>query len=104
MSFCFKVRSAFTHLAGKNKYDKLVNSELSAAKAGNQDVLVKVDNKFYMVDETGWIVISSDKDSILINKKQLVIADQLNGTIKRKDIKWMTPLNAKNTKFAVYTK
>ena len=86
------------------KIARTFDNKLSAAKAGNQDVLVKVDNKFYMVDETGWIAISSDKDSILINKKQLVIADQLNGTIKRKDIMWMTPLNAKNTKFAVYTK
>ena len=86
------------------KIARTFDNKLSAAKAGNQDVLVKVDDKFYIVDETGWIAITSDKDSILINKKQLVIADKINGIVKRKNIKWMTPLDAKNTKFAVYTK
>ncbi|WP_121808108.1 peptidase associated/transthyretin-like domain-containing protein [Mucilaginibacter kameinonensis] len=85
--------------AGKTFADKLTE-----AKAGNQDVLIKIDDKLYIVDKSGWIAISSAKDSILINKKQLVIADHLNSTIKRKDIKSMTPLNLKNTKFAIYTK
>jgi len=34
----------------------------------------------------------------------LVIADKINGIVKRKSIKWMTPLDAKNTKLAIYTK
>jgi len=86
------------------KIARTFDNKLSAAKAGNQGVLVKVDDKFYIVDETGWIAITSDKDSILINKKQLVIADKINGIVKRKNIKWMTPLDAKNTKLAIYTK
>jgi len=86
------------------KIARTFDNKLSAAKAGNQDVLVKVDDKFYIVDETGWIAITSDRDSILINKKQLVIADKINGIVKRKNIKWMTPLGAKNTKLAIYTK
>lgn len=86
------------------KTGKTFDDKLSEAKAGNQDVLIKIDNKLYIIDKTGWIAISSAKDSILINKKQLIIADQLNSTIKRKDIKSMTPLNAKNTRFAIYTK
>jgi len=86
------------------KIARTFDNKLSAAKAGNQDVLVKVDDKPYIVNETGWIAISSDKDSILINKKQLVIADKINGIVKRKSIKWMTPLDAKNTKLAIYTK
>ncbi|QEM12931.1 hypothetical protein [Mucilaginibacter rubeus] len=85
--------------AGKTFADKLTE-----AKSGNQDVLIRIDDKLYIVDKTGWIAISSAKDSILINNKQLVIADQLNSAIKRKDIKSMTPLNLKNTKFAIYTK
>lgn len=86
------------------KAGKTFDNKLKEAKAGNQDVLIKVDDKLYIVDKTGWVAISSAKDSILINNKQLVIADQLNSTIKRKDIKSMTPLNAKNTRFAIYTK
>lgn len=86
------------------KAARTFDGKLSAAKADNQNVLVKVDDKFYIVDETGWLVINSDKDSILINKKHLVIADKINRAVKRKDIKWMTPLNVKNTKLAIYTK
>jgi hypothetical protein len=88
----------------KIKTGKTFDDKLSKAKASNQNVLIKVDDKFYIVDKTGWIALSSNKDSILINKKQLVIADQLNCAIKRKNIKWMTPLNSTNTKFAIYTK
>lgn len=86
------------------KTARMFDDKLSVAKAGNQDVLVMVDDKFYIVDETGWIAITSDKDSILINNKQLVIADKINSIIKRKNIKWMTPLDAKNAKLAIYTK
>lgn len=88
----------------KVKTGRTFDDKLSKAKAGNQDVLIKIDDKYYIVNKTGWIALSSDKDSILVNKKQLVIANQINGTIKRKDVKWMTPLDAKNTKFAIYTK
>lgn len=111
-SFSKLVNNSITDLGYNNvlknfdsvKAGKTFDNKLTEAKAGNQDVLIKVDDKLYIVDKTGWIAISSNKDSILINNKQLVIADQLNSTIKRKDVKSMTPLNAKNTRFAIYTK
>lgn len=88
----------------KVKEQKEFNDKLANAKAGNQNVLITIDGKFYMVDSSGWIQIDSDKDLISIDGKQVLAADKLNATIKRKDIKGMTPIEGKGAKFAVYTK
>jgi hypothetical protein len=89
---------------GKVKKQKVFNDKLAAAKAGNQDVLVRVDNQFYIVDENGWILINSDKDLISINDKKLISADKLNSTIKRSSVKGMSPVDKKDAKFVIYTR
>lgn len=88
----------------KVKEEKEFNDQLTQAKAGNEKVLVQISGKFYIIDSNGWIQINSDKDAILINDKQVLIADQLNATIKRKDVKWMTPIDSKQARFAIHTR
>ena len=78
--------------------------KLETAKAGNQNVLVSINKDFYIVDKNGWIKINSGDDLISVNKKQLVKADQLTAIVKRKDVKGMTPLDAKEVKFEIYTR
>jgi len=84
--------------------EKEFNDKLSAAKSGNENTLVKIDDQYYIVDTGGWIKLNSDKDSIYLNNKDLVIADKLNITIKRNKIKGMSPLNTKPVKFVIYTR
>lgn len=89
---------------GKVKKQKVFNDKLEKAKAGNQDILVKIDDQFCIVDKTGWILINSDKDLISINDDQKITVGELNSTLKRRDTKGMTPLDKKETKFVIYTK
>jgi hypothetical protein len=87
----------------KVKEQQEFNNKLASAKAGNENVLLRIEGKFYIVDNGGWIQIGSDKDLISLNNKQALEANQLNAAIKRKDIKSMTPLDAKEEKYAIYT-
>jgi hypothetical protein len=89
---------------GEIKSAKTFNDKLVAAKAGNEHVFLQIDEKYFIANESGWIQISSDKEMISINDDQLFAADELNSHIKRKEIKWMTPLSSQKAKFAVYTK
>lgn len=88
----------------KVKAQKEFNNKLENAKAGNENVLLQIDGSFYIVDNSGWIKLNADDDLISINDKQMLTADKLNSTIKRKDVRWMTPLDKKEAKFAIYTK
>lgn len=80
------------------------NAKLEHAKSGNQDVLVQVDGKFYIVDSTGWIKVAADTDLVAINDKQILPANKLNAVVKRDQIKGMTPVDAADKKFVIYTK
>jgi len=86
------------------KAEKKFNDELTAAKKGNENTLVKIDGRFYIVDNGGWIMLNTDKDSIYLNDKELIMADKLNTTIKRNKIRGMSPIGTKSTKFVIYTK
>jgi hypothetical protein len=88
----------------KVRKEKDFNDKLAHAKAGNEDVLVQIDNIFYITDKTGWIKLNSDKDLVVIDDQQVLSADKLNAAIKRSAIKWMTPLDGKKAQFGVYTK
>lgn len=92
------------HHFDKVKEQKVFNDKLFRAKAGNENVLVSIDDKLYIVDNNGWININSDKDLITIDNEKAISADKLNTAIKRKNVKWMTPLDSKDAKFGVYTK
>lgn len=92
------------HHFDKVKLEKEFNDKLATSKAGNENVLIKIDDQFYIVDRTGWIKINSEKDPISIDGERVLTADKLNSTIKRKDVKGMTPLDSKEAKFAIYTK
>jgi len=89
---------------GKVREQRAFNSKLENAKAGNENVFIQVDGKFYIVDSNGWIQVNSAIDLVSLNNELVLKADQLNAAIKRKDIKWMTPLDSKEAKFAIYTK
>ena len=80
------------------------NADLETAKAGNEDVLVHVNNKPYLVDSTGWILLYTDTDMVSIDNKQILPANELNTKVKRKQIKSMTTVAASDKKFVIYTR
>ncbi|MBD1385240.1 hypothetical protein IDJ75_08105 [Mucilaginibacter rigui] len=88
----------------KVKEEKTFNDKLAKAKADNQDVFIPIDNQFYLVNNTGWIKLTSETDLVAIDKKNTIAANKLNTVIKRSSIKWMTPVSGKAEKFAVHTK
>ncbi len=96
----YDVLSGFTKIKAQKDFD----DKLTKAKAGNENVLFNIDGSFYIADKTGWIKIDSDDDLITVNNKQTLAAKQLNARIKRRDVKSMTPVEAKREKYAVYTK
>lgn len=80
------------------------NNKLEQAKAGNQDVLLRIDGAYYIADDSGWIKLNSDHDLILLNKKQVIAADKLNGLVKRRKVKMMTPITSSSAQFAIDTR
>jgi hypothetical protein len=88
----------------KVKLERNFDAKLEAAKAGNQNVLVQVDGKCYIVDNNGWIQLDSDKDLVSVDHKKVLSADKLNDFIKRKDITGMTPIESEEAKFLIRTK
>ena len=85
------------------KAERMFDNKIAEAKAGNQNVLIQVDGAYYIADESGWIKLNSVKDSVSIDNKRVVAADELNAIVKRSDVKGMTPVNSQKAKFAIYT-
>lgn len=79
------------------------NKKVTAAKKDNQNVLITIDNAYYIVNETGLIKINSVDDLISINDEQIISASKINSLIERKEITGMTPLDINSAQFAIYT-
>ena len=86
------------------KKEKEFDNQLSALKKENENSLFKISNHLYLVSNSGWIKIESEKDPISLNNKKVIPANQLISTIKRSDIKGMTPVDSKIARLLIYTK
>lgn len=85
--------------------NKRLNDKIEVFKKENNGSLFENDGNLYLVNNTGWIALKSRNDLISIDRKKMVPAYKLDGVIKRKQIKWMTPLDdGDEAKFAIYTK
>lgn len=80
------------------------DNKLEKAKVDNENVYLEVESNYYIVDQNGWIKISSGNDLISVDKKHIVKANQLNSFIKRKNVKGMTPLDSDEAKFEIRTR
>ncbi|WP_184545820.1 hypothetical protein [Mucilaginibacter sp. FT3.2] len=88
----------------KVKEQKNFDEKLLLAKAGNQKVFLNIEDNYYIANNSGWIKLGSATDSVSVDHKKAVPANTLNDMVKRKDVKWMTPLNTREKGFAIYTK
>lgn len=87
----------------KVREGRVLETQLAHAREGNQKVFIQLDDAAYLVSNTGWIKLNSADDKVRVDDK-IVAANQLNGVLKRGQIKWMSPVDEKDAKFAIRTK
>jgi hypothetical protein len=94
------VLNGFSSLKERRGFD----NQLAHAKRGNQKIFVTIEDTPYLVNNTGWIKLSSSEDNILVDDKRVIPANKLNGAIKRSKIKWMSPITDSRAVFAIHTR
>ncbi len=88
--------------AVKEKID--FSKKIETAKKDNQQVLFKIGLEYYLINNSGWLKISSPEDLISIDKNRIVKASEINSLIKRKQIKGMSPSESKEYSYEIYSK
>jgi hypothetical protein len=120
-SYCFGLRKngsnseSFSELLPKNtSYDDLKDElvtiqqerdfekKIEAAKRNNNNIFFKIDNDYYLINNSGWIKLNSENDKVLINGNKIYIASEINSHVKRSTVKGMTPIKSEKADFEVY--
>ena len=86
----------------KEKLD--FKNKLEAAKNNNQKVFFEIGSEYYLINNGGWLRISSPEELISIDKNRIVKASEINSLIKKKQIKGMSPSESKEYSYEIYTK
>lgn len=86
----------------KEKVD--FKNKLEAAKNNNQKVFFQIGAEYYLINNGGWLKVSSPDDRIAIDKNRIIKASELNSIIKRKQIKGMSPSESKEYSYEIYLK
>lgn len=66
------------------------NTKVQQKLKENQDVFLQIDGNYYVVSETGWIKLNSEKDLVAIDNNVIITADKINSILKRKEIRSMS--------------
>lgn len=93
-------------VSGFSKFEEQLNFRdgLEAAKEGNEKVFITIGDQYFLVNDSGWILLTSPKDKISVDGKRIVTASEINSKLKRKQIRRMTPSESKDFSFEVYTR
>ncbi|WP_294271197.1 hypothetical protein [uncultured Chryseobacterium sp.] len=93
-------------VSGFSKFEEQLNFRdgLEAAKEGNEKVFITIGDQYFLVNDSGWILLTSPKDKISVDGKRIVTASEINSKLKRKQIRRMTPSGSKDFSFEVYTR
>ncbi|MEO7119477.1 MAG: hypothetical protein ABIY62_00185 [Ginsengibacter sp.] len=94
------VMKSFEDIKSEKKFD----DQLSALKKGNENSFFKNSNQSYIVSNSGWIKIKSDTENISVDNIKVIPANELNSSIKRSDIKGMTPVESNEATVLINTK
>lgn len=86
------------------KNNRSLYHKLALAGSNNENVFLMIDQKYYIMSNTGWLLITSPDDKVSVNKKKIIKASELNALIKRKDIKNMSPSESKDYSYEIYAK
>ncbi|MDP1814044.1 MAG: hypothetical protein Q8K92_06305 [Leadbetterella sp.] len=81
-----------------------LEKKIENAKLGNNTLFFNVENKHYLISNTGWIEIKSPNESISINGETTVVANKLNDIVKRSEVKRMSTIKHDIFSTVIYTK
>jgi beta-lactamase regulating signal transducer with metallopeptidase domain len=86
------------------KEDRDFEKKIEIAKKNNNNVFFKIDNGFYLINNSGWIKVNSENDKILVNGNKIYVASELNLYVKRSAVTGMSLIKSKEASFEIYAK
>ena len=92
-----EVKDGFYAMRKEIDFDKKVES----LKKNNDLFFFKIDNDYYLINESGWIKLNSEDDKIIVNGDKIFSAKEINLYVKRSCVRGMSPVQLKNASFEV---
>ncbi|SFU60670.1 hypothetical protein SAMN05216480_109127 [Pustulibacterium marinum] len=94
------IQNNFKEIQEKQQFYKAVDT----AKSGNEQSVLTINNKTYLVSNTSYIALNSPKDQVSINGTKAIPASELNNKLKRKQITGLSQFEKNGrTTYMVYT-
>lgn len=77
---------------------------IQALKVGNNQVFFETPNGYYLVNEGGYLRLSSSEALVSIDKQRPIPANELNTRLQRSQVKGMSTVKDAKAEFIIYTK
>ncbi len=95
-----EIQKRFSPVKDELNFEKKIEN----AKKNNAFVVHKIDNDFYLINNSGWIKLNSADDKIIVNNDKIFTAKEINSYISRSCVTGMSPIISKNASFEVQDK
>jgi BlaR1 peptidase M56/Sulfatase-modifying factor enzyme 1 len=95
-----EVKEGFSAMKEEFSFDK----KIETVKKNNDQFFFKIDNDFYLINDSGWIKLNSENDKIIVNNDKVFAAKEINLYVKRSCVTGMSPITSKNASFEVQDK
>jgi hypothetical protein len=92
-----EIRNRFSLVKEELDFEKKIEN----AKKNNSLLVHKIDNDYYLINDSGWIKLNSEDDKIIVNGDKIFSANEINSQIKRSRVKGMSPILSKNASFEI---
>jgi BlaR1 peptidase M56 len=92
-----EIRNRFSLVKEELDFEKKVEN----AKKNNSLLVHKIDNDYYLINDSGWIKLNSEDDKIIVNGDKIFSANEINSQIKRSRVRGMSPILSKNASFEI---
>lgn len=86
-------------IKGKLEFEKKVAKK----KAGNSDLFFSMDSGYYLINDSGWLKLTSPTDTVVVNGVQRIPANAINNYVKRGTVKKMSPSSKISGGFEIET-
>lgn len=80
------------------------DKKVEIVKKNNDQIFFKIENDFYLINDSGWIKLNSENDKIIVNNDRIFLAKEINQYVKRSCVTGMSPIQSKNASFEVQDK
>jgi hypothetical protein len=92
-----EIQKKFSFVKDELDFEKKVEN----AKKNNSLLVHKIDNNYYLINDSGWIKLNSEDDKIIVNGEKIFSANEINSQIKRSRVRGMSPILSKNASFEI---